>query len=69
VLLPLAETSARWFGRAEECAWYPSVKHGHQHLRGDWNPLIERTANELKRRIARHGDHQHAAPVHAAAHG
>lgn len=51
VLLPRAETSWKWFGHGDECAWYPSVTLLHQAERGDWHDVIARTARKLAARV------------------
>jgi len=51
VLLPRAETSWKWFGHGDECAWYPSVTLMHQAERGDWRPVIARATQRLRARL------------------
>ena len=51
-LLPRSETSWKWFGHGDECAWYPSVTLMHQRERGDWQPVIDRATRKLHDRIA-----------------
>lgn len=52
VLLPRSETSWKWFGHGDECAWYPSVTLMHQEVRGHWESVIARATRALHKRVA-----------------
>jgi hypothetical protein len=51
VMLP-AVPDWRWMLDRSDSPWYPSVRLFRQALAGEWTPVIERVAEELKRGIA-----------------
>jgi tetratricopeptide (TPR) repeat protein len=46
-LLPMVP-SWRWMVRGEQSPWYPSVKLYRQPRRGEWQPVLERVADDLR---------------------
>ncbi len=44
----------RWMLETEESPWYPHLRLFRQQERGEWKPVFERIAEELKKHVERH---------------
>jgi tetratricopeptide (TPR) repeat protein len=52
-LLLAALTDWRWLLKREDCPWYPTMRLFRQRELGDWEPVFERVADELRKLVAR----------------
>ncbi len=46
----------RWFVGREDTPWYPTMRLFRQTRIGDWEPVFQRIAEELKRHVAAHAE-------------
>jgi hypothetical protein len=51
VALPFAP-DWRWLRVREDSPWYPSMRLFRQVERGNWDPVFDRIAREVERRVA-----------------
>jgi hypothetical protein len=47
-LLNRVNTCWRWFADREDSPWYPTARIFRQTRHGDWSPVVERVAGELR---------------------
>jgi len=59
-MLDRFDTDWRWLPPREDSPWYPTMRIFRQREFGDWQPVVERTAQALTNLMAATGDQGHA---------